>query len=276
MAPMHVLSIGGSRHSGYWSAVRLLEQGSTVSFLLRRPSVFDEDPVIQKFVRSGAARLIKGDAKKEEDMAHAWEQAGIVDAVIFSVGGAPEWSLTKGLIIDPNLVAGCMLCVLRSMPIYDNAQPPKFVAISTTGLGPVAHKALPTLIKPLYSALATPHYDKIGMEQVLAYCAGRPLDPSHGEPRVEVLGENWTQRLPPPGTLKHRVLVVRPALLTNGKCMADELEVKGKGKGKAPYRASAEELHAYTISRKDVAHFVVNALGRWDEFEGKYAVNVGY
>ncbi|KAJ7778995.1 hypothetical protein B0H16DRAFT_1359687 [Mycena metata] len=274
MAPMHVLSIGGSRHSGYWAAVRLLEQGSTVSFLLRKPSVFDEDPMIQKFIRSGAARLIKGDAKKEDDMVNAWAQAGIVDAVIFSVGGAPEWSLTKGLIIDPNLGAGCMLCVLRSMPIHDNAPPPKFVAISTTGLGPVAHKALPTLIKPFYSALATPHNDKIGMEQVLAYCAGRPLDPSHGEPKVEVLSENWTQRLPPPGTLKHRVLVVRPALLTNGKCMADELEVKGKGK--APYRASAEELCAYTISRKDVAHFVVNALGRWDEFESKYAINVGY
>ncbi|KAJ7155759.1 hypothetical protein C8R46DRAFT_1295732 [Mycena filopes] len=276
MAPIHVFSIGGSRNSGYWAAVRLLEQGSQVTFLLRKPSVFDDDAVIQRFIRAGAARLIKGDAKKEEDMRQAWAQVGAVDAVIFSVGGAPEWSLTKGLIIDPNLVAGCMLAVLRTMPLplAGGPPPPKLIAISTTGLGPVAHKALPTLIKPLYSALATPHYDKIGMEQVLAHCAGRGLDPSHGEPRVEVLGRNWTERLPPAGTLRGRVLVVRPALLTNGKCLADEYAAKGKGK--APYRASAEELGAYTVSRKDVAHFVVDALGRWEDFEGKHAVNVGY
>ncbi|KAJ7739839.1 hypothetical protein B0H16DRAFT_1664528 [Mycena metata] len=272
MAPLNILSIGASRNIGYFAAIRLLEQGATVTLLLRTPSVFDEDETIQKFVKSGTARLSKGDGRKEEDMRRAWEEAGTVDAVVFTVGAIPSFSITKGFVVDPNLVAQCMLCVLGTLPTYASAPPPRIIALSSTGIGPAAHKALPLLIKPLYSVLTIPHYDKAGMEQALAHVAGWPLDPNHGEPRVEILGENWTERLPAPGTLKDRVLVVRAALLTDGKCMGDE--VKAKGTGKAPYRVSHDELGVYTISRKDTAHFVVDALARWDEFKG--IVNLGY
>ncbi|KAF7376428.1 NAD(P)-bd-dom domain-containing protein [Mycena sanguinolenta] len=271
---LNVLSIGASRNIGYFSAVRLLEKGATVTFLLRSPSAFDSDTIIQKFVKSGHARLVKGDASNEADTERAWKEAGAVDAVIFSVGTYPKFQLSQGFVQTPvNLVTQCFLNVLCTIPTYPDAPQPKIIVISSTGLTPSAHAALPCLLKPLYGVvLAAPHKDKIGMERAIAHCAGWAWDPTADGPvsEEEILGEGWTERkgLPAPGSLK-RMLVVRPALLTDGKCAADE----GKGKG---YRVSETELGGYTISRKDTAHFVVDALTRrWDEFENK-RVNVAY
>jgi len=277
MTSLNVLTFGASRNIGYLSAVRLLEKGATVTFLLRSASAFDDDAVIQKYVKSGNARLVKGDATNEADTRRAWEEAGVVDAIIFSVGTYPSFHLTKGFVqTPPDLVTQCLLNVLCSMPTSIAAAQPKIIIISSTGLTPAAHAALPLLLKPLYGILlAAPHRDKIGMERVIAHCAGWTWDPkADGEVAPEILGEGWTRRegLPAPGSLK-RVLVIRPALLTDGKCVADEVEATGKGKG---YRISEEELSGYTISRKDTAHLVVDALARWDEFENKKRVNVAY
>jgi hypothetical protein len=111
MAPLNVLSFGASRNIGYFSAVRLLgwfsqlqetgisyicalEKGATVTFLLRSPSAFDGDATIQKYIKSGNARLVKGDASNEADTQRAWTEAGIVDAVIFSVGMRSSWLIS--------------------------------------------------------------------------------------------------------------------------------------------------------------------------------------
>jgi hypothetical protein len=51
--------------------------------------MFDEDKVIQAYVKSGAARLVKGDALIEADTRRAWAEAGVVDVVMFSVGKFP-------------------------------------------------------------------------------------------------------------------------------------------------------------------------------------------
>jgi hypothetical protein len=175
----------------------------------------------------------------------------------------------------PNLVTQCLLNVLCTMPTHPGAPQPKIITISSTGLSPSAHASLPTLLKPLYSVvLTTPHKDKIGAERVIAHCAGWPWNPkTDGEPEAHILAAGWTQRpgLPAPSSLQ-RVLIIRPALLTDGKCMADEVAAKGKGKS---YRVSEKELGGYTISRKDTAHFVVDALSRWEEF-GNKCVNVAY
>ncbi|KAJ7772675.1 hypothetical protein DFH07DRAFT_1057458 [Mycena maculata] len=270
MAPLNVLAFGASRNIGYFAAVRLLEQSATVTFLLRSPSVFDGDSTIQKYVQSGHARLIKGDALDEADTRRAWSEAGTVDAVIFSVGTYPSsFSLTKGMLINPhNLCTRCMVNVLSTMPTSTSATPPKFVVVSSTGLTPAAFKALPLLLKPLYATLGGPHRDKVGMERVIAHCAGWAWDPKNdSEPTIDLMGEGWMERVPVPGSLD--VLVVRAGFLTDGPCKAD----KGKGKG---YRVSEEETGGYTISRKDVAHFVVDALTRrWDEFSKK-RVNLTY
>ncbi|KAJ7670246.1 hypothetical protein B0H17DRAFT_1086212 [Mycena rosella] len=273
MAALNILTFGASRNIGYFSAVRLLEKGATVTFLLRSPAVFDEDKLIQGYVKSGKARLVKGDATNEVDTRRAWDAAGVVDAVIFSVGATQvSFSIFKGIVIEPhNVVTQCILSVLCTMPTYADAPQPRFIAISSIGLTRSAHAALPLLIKPVYSMLESPHRDKLGLERTLAHCAGWTW--TDKEPTADIMGEEWMQRkgLPAPGALE-QVLVVRPALLTDGECVADQVAAKGKGRS---YRASAEELGAYTVSRKDVAHFVVDALARWDEFGNKRVVNVG-
>ncbi|KAJ7072017.1 hypothetical protein C8F01DRAFT_972960 [Mycena amicta] len=271
---MNILAIGASRNIGYQTAIRLLEKGATVTFLLRSPSVFDEDRVIQRFIAAGRARLVQGDATNEQETIRGWEAAGVVDAVVFSVGGTPSFGL-KGITINPhNLVTQCILNVLCTMPSYQNAPQPKLVCISSIGLSPTAHKALPWLMKPLYGMLDGPHKDKLGLERVLFHCAGWKWDPTTGEPDLDITGDNWQQRrgLPPPGTLKH-VLIVRPAWLTDGKSKADEVEAEGKGR--QGYRYSENELGCYTISRADIAHFVANSFGRWHEL-GNKRINVGY
>jgi len=77
------------------------------------------------------------------------------------------------------------------------------------------------------------------------------------------LGERWQDELSP-GFLKE-VVVIRPSLLVDG----DDKPAKGA------YRTSTDELKgAYTISRKEVAHFVVEGpLKHWDDWRGK-VVNI--
>ncbi|KAF7321868.1 MYND-type domain-containing protein [Mycena kentingensis (nom. inval.)] len=226
----NILAIGASRNIGYFTTIRLLEKGATVTLLLRNPSTFDNDEVIQRFVKSGRARLVKGDATSEEDMHGAWAAAGTVDTVIFTVGTYPAgFSITKGFLQDPpNLVAQCMLNVLCTIPTTFPS--PRLVAVSTTGISPVAFKALPWLMKPLYAAIHIPHQDKLAMERAMAYCADNAWGvDGNPEPSEEYIGADWRTRrgLPAPGTLKGRTLVVSAAMLTDGKSKADALEAKG-------------------------------------------------
>jgi hypothetical protein len=99
-----------------------------------------------------------------------------------------------------------------------------------------------------------------------------------GEPGDDIMGSDWTKRegLPVAGSLK-RALVIRAAILTNGDCVADKINAKGMERdNKRAYRVSEGELGGWTISRKDVAYFLVDAvLNRWEEFENR-RVNIAY
>lgn len=66
-----------------------LDAGATVNFLLRSPTIFDNDEVIQKYVKAGKVRFLKGDGLVKADLERAWEEAGKekpVDVLFFSVG----------------------------------------------------------------------------------------------------------------------------------------------------------------------------------------------
>ena len=138
----------------------------------------------------------------------------------------------------------------------------------------MSHASLPLPLKPLYGYLLdVPHKDKVAAERIVAHLADWPWDvKADGEPGEDYMGEgNWMERegLPAKGALKGSVVVVRPALLTDGECYADKIEAKGKDK--APYRVNEGDLKgSYTISRKDVAHFVVEGVvKKWDDMEGQ-------
>ncbi|KAG2135772.1 hypothetical protein DEU56DRAFT_948630 [Suillus clintonianus] len=90
---------GGSRNIGYYSAVRLLALSVTVTFLLRSPRVFNQDNVIQNYIKPASSKAM------------------LVDFLIFTVGGTPQFSLTKGFTFTPsNLVTQSLLNVLETLP----------------------------------------------------------------------------------------------------------------------------------------------------------------
>ncbi|KAJ3784624.1 hypothetical protein GGU10DRAFT_388176 [Lentinula aff. detonsa] len=271
---MNVLAIGASRNIGYYASLRLLAAGCNVVFMLRSPSIFDSDKAIQPYVQSGKAHLLKGDALVQSDVKHAWEEAltyGAVDLVLFSVGGTPSFSVTKGFVISPaNLVTHSLMNVLCT--ISTQSPQPKLVTISSAGLTPSSHAKIPLLLKPIYLLLDIPHKDKLGAERAISHIAGWPWPESNGEPESDIMGERWMEKegLPAAGTFKN-VLVIRPALLTDGECKADKAR-----EGKVGYRVKDGDFVAWSVSRKDVAHFVADAvLNRWTEFQNK-CVSIAY
>ena len=97
---MKVLAIGASRNIGYHASIRFLERGDTVTFLLRSTDAFEKDPAMAPHIASGKARLVQGDAMKEEDVKRAWASAcpatsgsspsdeGQVDLLLITIGGS--------------------------------------------------------------------------------------------------------------------------------------------------------------------------------------------
>lgn len=274
MNDIKVLTVGGSRNIGYYASLRLLDLGATVTFLLRSPSVFNDDAAIQRHVSSGKARLVKGNALVREDVERAWTEAAKgddnrpVDFLVFTVGGTPRFTITKGFVISPpNLVTQALLNCLETLP----TPAPKIIAISSTGLTRASHNNLPLLLKPLYGyLLRVPHKDKCGVEEVLAHCAGWPWE-ERDSPGPEILGANWKERVPGHGQLKS-VVVIRPALLTDGECRGD-----GPVRDKQAYRVNEGDVSgSYTVSRKDVAHFLIEGVVKdWDTRQGK-RVSIAY
>lgn len=96
----------------YRPSVSLSAKGATVTFLLRSPSIFDNDERIQPYISSGTARIVKGDALKPEDVKRGWEVAleakgGAVDLLLFTLGTLTPSSphMNAILIYPPEQVA---------------------------------------------------------------------------------------------------------------------------------------------------------------------------
>jgi hypothetical protein len=273
MENYQVLVIGGSRNIGYYSAVRLLALGATVTFLLRSPRVFEQDDTIQNYIKEGKARLIQGDALVKNDVRRAWSEAQVddtrpVDFLIFTVGGVPQFSLTKGIhVIPPNLVTQSFMNVLETLP----SPHPKIITVSSMGITQASRKSLTLPLKLFYNCvLPVVHKDKRGAEEAIAHSAGWEWD-ARDNAGDEMLGVGWTSRVPNTGELKS-IVVIRPALLTDGECRAEV-----KGKGSEAYRVEEGDIESsWTVSRRDVSHFIVEGVVRnWQEWEGK-RLNIAY
>lgn len=159
-----------------------------------------------------------------------------------------------------------MLNVLETLP----PSQPKIITISSTGVTAASRKALPLFRWALYGYLIPqPHRDKRGAEQIYAHIAGFPWD-TRDNVGSEILEENWMARVPPEGQYKNLV-VIRPAMLTDDPSLAD------KHPEKQAYRVQDGDLSsAHTVSRKDVAHFLVEKVVKhWDEWAGR-RVSIAY
>lgn len=267
------------------------ESGSTVTFLLRNTACFDKDEVVQKHLAAGRARLVKGDATVTADVAKAWAEAGRgdregeVDIVLFTVGefsflsfpslqahategGTPTITMKGGINSDPTLCTRGVLALLSTVPpaLRAPGKQPRIIIISSTGVTQASHEALPLAWRLTYPwLLKGPHADKTGLERVLAHVAGRTW--TEPEPPAEVMiRADWqnTEGLPAAGELKDTTVVVRPSFLTDGKL-------------KAQYKLSREGEGYYSISRRDVAHFITEDLLKngWTKWRGDI-VSIGY
>lgn len=107
---MHILAIGASRNIGYFATKTLLskqtflckptthinfiiclEEGHSVTFLLRKPSVFDNDSEMQSFIKEGKAKIVQGDATNRSDIKGVIDSAveSGLDVILSSVGKYP-------------------------------------------------------------------------------------------------------------------------------------------------------------------------------------------
>lgn len=168
----------------------------------------------------------------------------------------------------PDLCTRSMLNLIRTVPAEQmKPTPPRLIVVTSNGLDRTGHAALPLVYKPMYSFLLKgPHADKIGLERVTEHASGRVWLVDAEQVGEQILPVGWAAGAGERGRFQD-VLVVRPALLTDGPCRADA----AKEVGKQAYRA--EELvlkKAYNVSRRDVAHFIAEqALKDWDRWNGK-------
>lgn len=204
------------------------------------------------------------------------------------VGATPDmasFKLTKGFTINPpNITTKAILNVFCTMP--DSTPKPKFIV--ATSIGVTRDSPIPLVYKPMYAYfLREPHADKLGLERVLAHASGREWNDR--EPRAELTtvdGVKWQERkgLPSPGSVE--TLVLRLPMLVDpkqkpapptaqaGATSSADNEPEGKKKEeeeKPKYRFGGPELSGtYTISRDEVAHFIVETVFKdWDQFKGK-------
>lgn len=154
--------------------------------------------------------------------------------------------------------------------------PPRIIAVFAMGDTRSSRKTLPWLWRPLYGyIIKQPLRDKAAAERVMAYVAGWPWDvQGDGEPDKRLLPRDWRdiEGLQEEGELNESVTVLRPSLLTDGECKADLDD------GNGPiYRVNDGILRgARPISRRDVAHFIVEGLIKnWEEYGGR-RLNLAY
>jgi hypothetical protein len=159
-----------------------------------------------------------------------------------------------------------MLNVLSTMPnsLRQPGNQPKLISLSGTGMGKAGHAVLPFPHSVLYPlALSSPHRDKLALERIVSHASGGAwFDVADTRETDKFVPGDWAVRAGPAGAFSN-VVIIRPTWLTDGA-------VTGV------YRTSALGGGFKTISRKDVAHFiVVDVLQNWHKRRGN-AIAIGY
>lgn len=85
---MHIALLGASKGIGAHVLRNILgETDATVTLLLRKPGVFDNDDLVAPTIKAGRVRVVEGDATKEVDLERVFERK--VEVVVTSVGERP-------------------------------------------------------------------------------------------------------------------------------------------------------------------------------------------
>ncbi|KAL7417139.1 hypothetical protein BDY24DRAFT_376818 [Mrakia frigida] len=264
---MQLLLLGASRNIGHHLARLLLSEPSssntTLTLLLRRD--LPETDALFPHIATGRVKIVKGDALVRDDVERAWVEAGAksCDAVVFTIGtpmDAPGFGIGLGGVTLPvaNLCTLSLLNVLSVIASTPGADP-KLIGLSSTGLGPEAHKRLPIAFRSLYGwLLKQAHDDKDGLEHLLHLASlhgPHPLPAPNPAPSDAILPLALLDSLLPqvknPGNpfSLSRVTIVRPGWLTGNPSLLTTSTV--------PAYAAEEKLwKPKCISREEVARFL--------------------
>ncbi|KAI8826133.1 uncharacterized protein EV422DRAFT_155029 [Fimicolochytrium jonesii] len=239
----HILFFGASRGCGLEAAVFLLQDPvNYLTLFLRNPEGLDE-----RLKGNDRVKTVSGDCFDIESVRTAFQSIGApVDTVIFSIGSRNldfKQNPFRPPIVPAKITERCIsniIPLLREQSEQTGVHA-RLVAVSSSGLGPIGHRELPLVMRPMYSwMLHHPHADKIKLEGTVFHAAGLP----HIDPEVEKdLQQDGLTHIASADEWRLReFILVRPAFLTNG-----DLTEK--------YRVD-EHLVSYTVSRLDIGHFI--------------------
>ncbi|KAJ9150884.1 NAD(P)-binding protein [Pleurostoma richardsiae] len=234
-----ILFLGATGGSGLSALRRSLAAGHTCIALCRTPSRLLEK--LEAVNQPANLLTEQGNALDVDAVArcltHPSEPSRLVDAIVFSIGGA--FSFSKWGNDDPTVCANSMATLLKALAqtrANGTVGRPRIAAVSTTGISEHG-RDIPAALIPMYHVmLKEPHKDKKAMEdQLLAS------------------GEEYT--------------IIRPSLLTDGPEETKRPIRAGMEDPQAKKLVS--RVLGYTISREDVGKWIYeNAL---EDREGKWA-----
>jgi len=266
-----VVYLGASRGVGFNAYHKLAELRPDIRsiLLLRNPDLFhaEEYATVSEEIKSRTT-IYKGDAHVQENVEEVLRMAGPnLEAVVFTIGNAPPKTareMLKGFKFPiPDI---CTRALINTLIPFCNvyaqqSKKPRFVLNSSMGMGAQAHKCLPFALKLFYTTMLTkPHQDKIAMEvlfhEALVPSSSYPsFVPSPSEISPDILSPSALAALPKSVIQPSDVLVLRPALFTDGA---------EKGLSKVRIGQEGEIKGCYTISRLDVGGFIAACLADLD------------
>ncbi|KAJ3279312.1 hypothetical protein HK104_001576 [Borealophlyctis nickersoniae] len=187
------LLFGASRGCGLESALQLVKNGHEVTLMVRRAQEMEENERIKALEPEAKARvhLVQGDAFNKEDVKRVFDLfSGDLGLILFSLGGRPSFQNPFApKLVPPAICSRTISIFLPALRDYIQAHPtspqPRFILISSNGLGKIGHSELPMALKPLYGwLLKEPHADKEVMEYLVFRAAGK----AHPDPYIEKFG----------------------------------------------------------------------------------------
>lgn len=240
--PKTILFLGATGGCGLAALRHSLAAGHTCIALCRTPSKLtaklpaDQQGKANLRTEQGNAHDVDAVARC---LAHPTRPGALVDAVVFSIGGA--FQPAKMTIDDPNVCEKGMQALLdalaRPRPGAEAGaakKKPRVIAISSTGITNLG-RDVPVLFIPMYHImLKDPHKDKKAMEALLI-----------------ASDADWT--------------LVRPSLLTDGP--ESDTKVRAGVEDSVSRKVESKAV-GYTISREDTGKWIYENLieetdGRW-------------
>jgi len=261
MSTQNVLFLGASRGVGFYTALALLKSGGHATLLLRKPDVFTSNPEYEALSDEEKARvtLVQGDAFVEADVQKAVDAAGEeMNTVVYSIGGTLQYAFPFTFTLIPAQVCARGAAVLLTVLHKLNRAGLRLVVVSAAGNGN-SWKDVPLLLKPIYATfIAEAQKDKVALEYLALKASKYPIPP---EPPASSLPAEAASL---PSDWLDEVVIVHAPVLTDGA-------------ETGMLRKASVLPSAYTVSRKDVAKFIVDeCLKGTDEWVGDKGVAIAY